>query len=285
MCRAQLLARREFLGPAIIKARLYDLGDYPGIKNEPGEVVGELYSVSKETLRQLDKVEGYEKGDQNCLFVRATVEAQDLANGRFERAEAYFYNHQLSDELNIASGDYRRYKLEQEAGPQAVVAYGSNLSVGRLEERVGKLPPAEPGLIKGFTLVFNKKADAGNWTYANIKYAGAGTSCPAVVYRLSPKQIELLDGDEGVSAKHYLRIGLPFSFRNGDEALAEVYVAYPDRLTDAYSPKDYYLDFLRAGYEEHGLDKSYLEKRIAAHVREAGMMGKLLREGIIPSAR
>ena len=38
------------LGPCVIPGRLYDLGAYPGLVDEPGEVVGELYEVDRKSV-------------------------------------------------------------------------------------------------------------------------------------------------------------------------------------------------------------------------------------------
>jgi len=80
--------------PAVIRATLIDLGDYPGVIAGDGLVRGELRELRPEdmqqTLRVLDEVEGY-GGHGDDLFVRRIVHCT-LEDGRQHTAWAYFYN-------------------------------------------------------------------------------------------------------------------------------------------------------------------------------------------------
>ena len=61
------LAGQKFVGLArtLPGFRLYDLGGYPGIVAQPEDrsgVVGEVWSIEDESLRQLDEFEGVHEG-------------------------------------------------------------------------------------------------------------------------------------------------------------------------------------------------------------------------------
>jgi gamma-glutamylaminecyclotransferase len=89
-CRAHLLAREQYLGPARTEPRyrLVHCGEYPGLIDVPTDgrsIIGELYAVSAECLARLDLEEGVADG----LYARRPVR---LGNPHPQRlAEAYFY--------------------------------------------------------------------------------------------------------------------------------------------------------------------------------------------------
>lgn len=80
----RLLQGAQFLGPAQTDEdtfRMYDLGAYPGIVHEHGPnhpVKGEVYLVDDDTLKDLDRLEGY-PGFYNRKTI--TVYGQEFANG------------------------------------------------------------------------------------------------------------------------------------------------------------------------------------------------------------
>jgi len=261
MERGSILATAGYRGPAMLRARLFDLGDYPGIREGEGRVIGELYEVSKVVLDILDEIEGYlaDKGRES-LFLRREVRVCRLVDGKSVNAFCYFYNLPPKGDP-IPHGDYRRYLLERKGGDQWVLAYGSNLCIERLRGRVGEIKEYKRGFIDGFRLVFNKKAKEGSNLYANIAYAGQGEGCPAVAYRLSPEQVGQLDRWEGVPGE-YLRITILFCPEAEDEAIMQVYIAHPTKLSREGSPDPQYLALIRQGYQKHGFDLGYLERSL-----------------------
>ena len=249
--RWPILAHSSYMGLAMIRAELFDLGYFPGIKEGDNTVVGELYEISHEVLGQLDLIEGYDKDKpKDSFYLREEVPAQKFSDGSFVKACCYIYNH--SDVgAKICHGDYRRYLLEQETQEQWVLAYGSNMSVRRLTDRVGEVNEYKKAFLENFTLVFSKAAPEKQFAYPNIAYAGNGDTCPAVAYKLSKEQIDILDGYEGVPT-HYLRIGIPFRDDIGRIDIGQVYMAHPDELIEGMSPTAEHLAHIQRGYEEHG---------------------------------
>ncbi len=255
--RHSVLSNSEWLGPAMIEANLYDLGGFPGVCSGSCSVIGELYNIDTETLGQLDIIEGYRQEDEaDSLFVRHVVQARRFSDGATVSASCYFFNDALQDN-HIEHGDYRRYRLELECSEQWVLAYGSNMSIARLENRVGSIAAYKAGTVGRHDLVFNKKAWGKPTVYANLAACNNG-ACPAVAYQLSYEQVEILDSAEG-TPNHYVRTTACFTDEDGIEQICQVYLAHPEQLVVAQDPEAYYLAHIQRGYEQHGFDDAVLE--------------------------
>ena len=87
-CRAGNLKGQQFLGEARTLAdyRLFDCGSYPGlVEHEEGlEVIGEVWSVDRVCLQQLDLVEAVAEG----LYRRGPLKLQAPFGSQ---VETYFY--------------------------------------------------------------------------------------------------------------------------------------------------------------------------------------------------
>ncbi len=68
----------EYVGKAVVRGRMYRISWYPGLVRDRkvGEVVGEIYGVSRELLASLDRFEGDEFGR-----VRAEVQRVEAPDG------------------------------------------------------------------------------------------------------------------------------------------------------------------------------------------------------------
>ena len=254
--RASALDSSKFLGPALIKARLFDLGSYPGIAEGNDDVIGEVYEVDEEVLGTLDAIEGYnEESPESSLYIRRPVTARKLSDGAEIDAETYFYTR--SSGQIIKNIEYRAYRLEKEnKGKQWVIAYGSNISTERINKRFANsgAPLAEvhmKGVLPEFQLVFNKDASSDSSVYANIRYLSDYAGCPAVAWELNAQQVAIIDGCEGVPT-HYVKAGIPFRSDSGEEILATCYIAHPDRVVGGGEPRKNYVQLVSDGYEEMG---------------------------------
>jgi gamma-glutamylcyclotransferase (GGCT)/AIG2-like uncharacterized protein YtfP len=100
-----MLERRcaEFVAPATVSARLFDLGSYPAAVPDPEATVrGELYCVSDTSLwTTLDLAEGPQYHREETR-VRLTGERDRLAH-------VYWYVGPLGGAVPIAGGDYRAH--------------------------------------------------------------------------------------------------------------------------------------------------------------------------------
>jgi len=242
-------------GPVILeRAKLYDLGYFPGLVQEEGFVIGEWISVSPMLLEELDQIEGYdvEREPKDCLYIRKNVQIQRLMDGKSFDVEAYFYNRGSKHLLPIDHGCYRRYLDEQDEKGSWLIAFGSNLDQHRLESRVGEIGNGRAGWIPNFKLVFNKLSysESGE-TFANIQYH-PDAQTPAVAWWLDQSQLDLLDKFEG-TPDHYLRMVIPFVVRDSAHVIeyCQAYVAHPNTLGPG-TPSKSYRNHLEMGYLKYG---------------------------------
>ena len=101
--------------PAVIQARLYNLGRYPGVvasTSTTDRVYGWIITQGGHRLiRQLDRYEDYFAGDhKKSEFIRILMQAKQLPSQRPIECWVYVYNHHISGKQRIKSGDYMRFR-------------------------------------------------------------------------------------------------------------------------------------------------------------------------------
>lgn len=256
--RHQALKNSHFLGPALLSgACLYDLGAYPGAVLGAGEIAGELYEVSAETLAALDVIEQYQPSAQeDSLYLRQKLPVRLFANGETVAADTYLYNGDISQAPLIEFADYRRYRLKMTDSNVWMLAFGSNLSTERLEARVGSCPVYQVAWLSGYELVFNKSSHDAN-VYANIRYTG-NARCPGVAYQLTFEQIMALDPYE----KGYVRMVVPAETEASESLLVQLYLAHPDEMCPETLPQPEYKHHIVTGCREHNLSLVSLHKAL-----------------------
>lgn len=108
--RESVLAESKYLGTVVIQARMFNLGNYPGIIDGEGQVIGEIYEIDQPTLNKLDQVEGYFPDEpKGSEYIRKEVRI--VSTEIEDTVVAYFYNQQVEESDRILSGDYRKYRL------------------------------------------------------------------------------------------------------------------------------------------------------------------------------
>lgn len=109
-----LVDQADFIGPARVTGKLYDLGAYPGLVNTPesdSRVWGELYRLRDPhpTLARLDVYEGCPLSNTRAAeYARRHVIARRPGGARL-RCWVYVFRGPVRGQTLIRSGDYLRY--------------------------------------------------------------------------------------------------------------------------------------------------------------------------------
>jgi gamma-glutamylcyclotransferase (GGCT)/AIG2-like uncharacterized protein YtfP len=84
---------------------LHEVSSFPGLKlNGNTSVVMEVYEVNEETLKNLNRLEGYCPGDKSTFYDRIEI------NTPWGKAFTYIYVNELSKDSVVESGDWVAYK-------------------------------------------------------------------------------------------------------------------------------------------------------------------------------
>lgn len=152
-------------------------------------------------------------------------------------------------------------------------AYGSNLDIAQMNERVGFTGEPTTAKLTGYKLVFNKYAVSRGCGVANIVYTGNPADVvEGVVYQLTNAQLAKLDTNEGANSSNrngYKRKEIQLA--NGTPA--QVYIATIDtpdqRLT---APTAEYMKHLLRGRRNGFISESYFNKLGELQVKEGGKL-------------
>lgn len=127
-------------------------------------------------------------------------------------------------------------------------AYGSNMDLSRIQERIDRLPTYSVGFINDYVVVFNKQAAKKSGVgYANIE-PSVGSRVWGLVYDLTEAELLEIDKHEGVAGNHYYRAGIDVHVPDQIEH-ATTYIAHPEKTQDALLPEKKYLNHLLAAKE------------------------------------
>lgn len=143
-----------------------------------------------------------------------------------------------------------------------VFAYGSNLAVARIEERVGPVVVIASGRLDGHALRFHKAGRDGSGKADAFATGNPADLVCGVVYEMSVEAKRKLDRFEGLGID-YLEKDVTIATAAGDLA-STLYHAHPARIDPSVLPFDWYLRLVVDGARHHGLPEAYVE-RIAAH--------------------
>jgi gamma-glutamylcyclotransferase (GGCT)/AIG2-like uncharacterized protein YtfP len=112
----------HLMGEAVVKGRLYDLGDYPAAAPTTDEkfISGELYCINNPlefswAIGQLDDYEGLDT-EEGEIALYKREEVTTYQNGKPHIAWIYWYNKDLTGKPEIESGDLLQY-LQQKNKP------------------------------------------------------------------------------------------------------------------------------------------------------------------------
>ncbi|MBC7829995.1 MAG: gamma-glutamylcyclotransferase [Chitinophagaceae bacterium] len=104
----------EWIGEAEIKARMYDIGKYPGALRAPGKktvIKGEVLKIIHpgKVFRILDEYEGFDPDEPSKSEYRRDPEKLQLPDGREIVAWVYWYNFPVQGKRLIRHKDYFEY--------------------------------------------------------------------------------------------------------------------------------------------------------------------------------
>ena len=123
-------------------------------------------------------------------------------------------------------------------------AYGSNMDMSRLSTRGVNPITRSKGTLKNQKLKFNKKASAGDWSFANIE-PSEGDSVEGLVFDIKEGDLKLLDKFEG-APRHYRREILIVETYT-EEINCITYIAQPEHIVEGLLPQKDYIQFLING--------------------------------------
>jgi len=126
-------------------------------------------------------------------------------------------------------------------------AYGSNMNLDRITNRIGRCPDGEPATLAGYELRFDKQADRDpKEAYANIGSC-EGREVPGVVYEITREELACIDRREGVHNGHYHHLTVSVKTADDNSIDAVAHVACAKRIQEGLLPRQEYLDHLLAG--------------------------------------
>jgi gamma-glutamylcyclotransferase len=137
-------------------------------------------------------------------------------------------------------------------------AYGSNMHVNRLRERIGELRVHGPAILPGFRLAWHKKGADGSGKCDIVHAAEPGHAVHGVIYEIHVNQKPMLDRFEG--------LGHGYDEREVDLHLdsgplrAYAYVAHAAHIDPHVLPYHWYKAFVVEGARQHGLPGHYVEQ-------------------------
>jgi len=128
-------------------------------------------------------------------------------------------------------------------------AYGSNLDMDRLRERIGEWQDDKRATLKDHRLTFDSGGKADILEQRGERVWGA-------VYEVTEAQLGVLDRFEGVHSGVYKRVRVNVEC-NGKTEPVITYVKA--EKTSFHPPDDEYLNYILRGLKQHGYDEGTIE--------------------------
>ncbi len=135
-------------------------------------------------------------------------------------------------------------------------AYGSNMSLSRMEERNCKIISMRRGVLQDYELNFTKKSGKIRDTGFATVNPKDGEDVEGILYELHEMSLQILDKFEGYP-KHYTREIVNILTEEGSQS-AYVYIATPEWIVKGLKPSKTYLEYLLDG--KNYLTESYFNK-------------------------
>ncbi|TVY08371.1 gamma-glutamylcyclotransferase [Paenibacillus cremeus] len=231
---------------ARVNGQIIDTGfGFPGLVEEEGTVVGELYEISEDTLQSLDTLEGYYgPNNPHNLYERKNIEV--TTDKRIYSAWTYTYCVD-TDGLPRFS-DWKLRSLERESHV-VYFAYGSCADMKRIVAAGREQDFSEVigcGILNGFNLQFSKYSSDGN--RADVVETGGHTE--GKLYQISSDVLTgYLYSREGVYTKAYrpiiVNVAHALDLLDPDQSVEAVTFVAVSKSEEQSPPLEYMEEVLR----------------------------------------
>ena len=138
--------------------------------------------------------------------------------------------------------------------PRYYVAYGSNINVAQMERRCPTAEIVGTGWIDDHYLTFGGRTESAVATVKPRK----GSKVPVLVWTVEERDERSLDRYEGFP-HFYRKEMVPVRMDDGRNLDCMVYLLNP-KISGI--PSEFYVDIIREGYQDVGLDEAYLDKAV-----------------------
>lgn len=138
-----------------------------------------------------------------------------------------------------------------------IFAYGSNMNINRLRERVPSASKLTIAYLKGYNLFCNKISNDGS-AKANITNSdNESDKVWGVLFVIDDNEKTNLDKVEGLG-KGYNEMQLTFHDLKDQEYQAQVYVADENYINNELKPYDWYYEYILSGARQNQLPEDYI---------------------------
>lgn len=138
-----------------------------------------------------------------------------------------------------------------------IFAYGSNMNINRLKERVPSAAKVCNASLDGYSFAFNKKSTDGS-VKGNIEQTNnANDKVWGVVFEIDEKEKNKLDDAEGLG-NGYNETMIDVLGTEGQLIKAQVYIADSVAIDNNLHPYDWYKEYVVSGAKENKLPEGYI---------------------------
>lgn len=149
-----------------------------------------------------------------------------------------------------------------------IFAYGSNMNINRLKERVPSATKVCNASLEGYKFSFNKKSNVDGSAKGNIHQSNDTTyKVWGVVFEIAETDKVGLDEVEGLG-KGYNEQQIDLFDDKGNVIQAQVYVADAAAINNEVLPFDWYKAFVVTGAEQYNLPAEYTDTCNCNHSRK-----------------
>lgn len=156
-----------------------------------------------------------------------------------------------------------------------IFAYGSNISVKRLQARTPSARPQGMATLPGYRLLFHQLGGDGSGKCHIAQTGLAGDKVIGMIYELSPAEKPILDRFEGLGQR-YSEQELRLIGADSIEVAATAYLGL--HIRDGLKPFHWYKEHVLRGAREHAFPQPYIAMIDAIESREDPDQNRHLRE-------